>query len=239
MKTSRIFILVFGLVGLGMSVAEIYILKDVLGFRARAVEVQGEVVDMVASRGSKGGTMYAPRVRYTVPAAEGGPGASYEITGGVRSSSRGYDIGERVTVLYSPDAPAAGRLKTFMEQWFLALIFGVFATVFSAIALGFAIGEFRRQRMHAWLADRGMTVQARITEVARNTSVRVGGRSPWVIHAQWQHPVTRKVHVFQSENLWFDPRPYVDGRDQCPVRVDADNPGRYRVDIEWLPKTAD
>ena len=37
---------------------------------------------------------------------------------------------------------------------------------------------------------------------------------------------------------WPLPSEYVDRRDQCPVRVDADDPSRYRVDIEWLPKQA-
>jgi len=234
----RLFILIFGLVGLGMGVGEFFILKQLYEFRSQAQVAQGEVVDFVSSRGRKGGTMYAPRVRYAIPAPEGGAGAEYEIVARVSSSGRSFDIGERVAVLYRPDAPADGRLDSFAESWLLPLIFGFFTLVFGGIAAGFLLAELRKRRLHAWLQHSGMTVQARINEVARNTRWKVNGRSPWVIRAQWQHPVTQKIHVFQSENLWYDPSEYIDGRDQCPVRVDADDPSRYRVDIEWLPKQA-
>ncbi len=234
----RLFILIFGLVGLGMGIGEFFILKNVLEFRANAVVAEGEVVDFVTSRGSKGGTMYAPVVRYSVPAAEGGDGASYEARGSVSSSSRGYDIGERVAVMYLPDAPADGRIRNFMEQWFLATLFGFFTLVFGGVAVGFLVAEIRRHRMYAWLQHSGMTVQARINEVGKNTSLKVNGRSPWVIRAQWQHPVTQQIHVFESENLWYDPSEFVGDREQIPVRVDADDPTRHRVDISWLPKKA-
>jgi hypothetical protein len=234
----RLFIIIFGLVGLGMGIGEFFILKSVFEFRSQAVAVPGEVVDFVTSRGSKGGTMYAPVVRYNVPAPEGGIGASYEARGSVSSSSRGYDLGERVEVLYLPDAPAEGRIGSFMEQWFLPLIFGVFTTVFGGIALAFIGVEIRKRRMYTWLQHSGMTIQARINEVGKNTSLKVNGRSPWVIRAQWQHPVTQEMHVFESENLWYDPNEFIGDREQIPVRVDADDPRRHRVDLSWLPKKA-
>jgi len=44
--------------------------------------------------------------------------------------------------------------------------------------------------------------------------------------------------LFESENLWFDPSEFISSRQQVPVRVDADDPRRHRVDISWLPKAA-
>ena len=52
----RLFILIFGLVGLGMGVGEIFILKNLYDFRSQALVTEGEVVDFVTSRGRKGGT---------------------------------------------------------------------------------------------------------------------------------------------------------------------------------------
>ncbi len=234
----RLFIIIFGLVGLGTGIGEFFVLKSVFEFRSQAVVVPGEVVDFVSSRGSKGGTMYAPVVRYRVAAPEGGIGASYEAPGSVSSSSRGYHLGERVEVLYLPDAPAEGRIDSFMEQWLLPLILGIFALVFGGIAVAFIGVEIRKRRIYAWLQHSGMTVQARINEVGKNTSLKINGRSPWVIRAQWQHPVTQEMHVFESENLWYDPSEFLGDREQIPVRVDADDPTRHRVDISWLPKKA-
>ncbi len=234
----RLFILIFGLIGLGMGIGEFFVLKQVLEFRSQAVAVEGKVVDFVQSRGSKGGSLYAPRVRYNVPAAQGGVGQTYEITANISSSARGYDLGERVAVLYRLDAPAQGRIDSFIEQWFLATLFGAFTVIFGGIALGLVIAELRKRKMHSWLAHSGMSVQARIVEVGKNTSLKINGRSPWVIRAQWQHPVTQAVHLFESENLWFDPSEFISSRQQVPVRVDADDPRRHRVDISWLPKAA-
>lgn len=238
MNVSRLFILVFGLVGLGMGIADFYIVRNLLAFRAEAVQTEGTVVGFVTSRGSKGGTMYTPQVRYDIPAPEGGIAASHEIRGSVSSSSRSYDIGEKVVVYYRPQQPEDGRIGSFMEQWFLPLIFSLFALVFGGIAASFLVSEVRQARMYAWLATHGMTVQARISEVGKNYSLKVNGRSPWVIRAQWQHPVTQAVHVFESENLWYDPGQFIGERKDIPVRVDADDPKRYRVDIGWLPKKA-
>lgn len=234
----RLFIVIFGLIGLAMGVAEYFAIRHAVDFRAGAYAVEGEVIDFERSRGSKGGTMYAPRVRYVVPQPEGGVAETYDIVGSVRSSSRSYDIGEKVSVLYRPEAPGDGRIGSFMEQWFLVTLLGGFTAVFGGVAVGFIVAEVRRKRMYDWLVHSGMTVQARIIEVGKNTNLKVNGRSPWAIRAQWQHPVTQAVHVFQSENLWFDPSPFLADREQVPVRIDADQPKRHRVDISWLPKSA-
>lgn len=236
MAVTRAISLIFGLVGLAMSAAALWVVWSMVEFRAHAVRTDGEVIGFVTSRGSKGGTMYSPQVRYSIPAPEGGPGASYEIRGSVSSSSRSYEIGDRVPVWYQPEHPENGRIDSFMEQWFFPLIFGFFGVVFGGIATGFIVAEWRQRRLYAWLATHGMTVQAKLLEVGRNYNLKVNGRSPWVLRAQWQHPVTHAVHVFESEYLWYDPSDYVGERKEVPVRVDADDPGRHRVDISWLPK---
>ncbi|GMU42908.1 MAG: DUF3592 domain-containing protein [Xanthomonadales bacterium] len=235
-KVSWIFILVFGLVGAGAGIGEYFILASHFRFRADAVRVDGELVGYQRHRGGKGGTVYAPRVRYVVPAPEGGAGVAHEVVGSVRSSWRGWNPGDKVPVWYRSSAPEEARIGSFMEQWFVPLLLGVFALLFGGIATGFLLAELRRIRTWRWLEHSGMSVQARIVEVDRDSSVKVNGRSPWVIRAQWQHPVTQTVHVFTSERLWFDPAPFVAGREQIGVRVDADDPRRHRVDIDWLPK---
>ncbi len=234
----RLFLSIFCFFGLGMAALNVFLIRDVLRFREGAAVAQGEVIGFRSSRGKKGGTMYAPIVRYAVPLAEGGVGKSYEVTGSVSSSNPGYDEGDRVEVLFHPDRPAEGRIKSFMEQWFGPLIVSLFALVFNAIWLGFAAYQIRQRRMFAWLEQNGMPVQAKLVEVRRNTSLKVNGRSPWVIDAQWQHPLTGTLHRLCSENVWFDPSDYVKGRDQLDARVDADDPRRHRVDLSFLPKAA-
>lgn len=232
----RMFIAVFAAFGIGIAVLEVWLVRDVLSFRSAALRTEGEVIGFSTSRGSKGGTMYTPRVRFALPAAEGGTEREIEISGSVSSSSRGYRLGEKVSVLYQPDFPEDARINSFMEQWFPVAIVSFFTLVFNAIWIGFVVAAVRTRRMYGWLDQFGMTVQAKLTEVGKNTSLKVNGRSPWVIRAQWLHPVRNTVHLLTSENLWFDPSPYLAGVEEVSVRIDADNPRRHRIDLSFLPK---
>lgn len=232
----RLFIGIFALFGIGIAAFELWLVRDVLSFRGTAVSTKGEVIGFSTSRGSKGGTMYTPRVRFALPGAEGGTEREITISGSVSSSSRGYRLGEHVGVLYQPDFPDDARINSFMEQWFPVAIVSVFTLMFNGIWIGFVVAAVRRRRMYDWLDQFGMTVQAKLTEVGKNTALKVNGRSPWVIRAQWLHPVRNTVHLLTSENLWFDPSPYLGGVEDVTVRIDADNPRRHRIDLSFLPK---
>ena len=45
------------------------------------------------------------------------------------------------------------------------------------------------------------------------------------------------MHVFESDNVWFDPTSYVKGR-KITVFIENDNPKKYLVDLSFLPKLA-
>ena len=55
------------------------------------------------------------------------------------------------------------------------------------------------------------------------------------IAAQWQHPSTSKVYVFHSENIWFDPTPYVKGQ-TIGALVNFSEPREYLLDTGFLPE---
>jgi hypothetical protein len=233
----RFFILVFGLVGLAMGAAAGWALWDTLSFRAGAMRAEGVVVDMYSVRsGTRQSVSSGPAVRFSAPGAERGEEVSYEFSSRIQSDPPAYHVGERVAVLYRPENPADARIDGFTEQWFLPLLFGLFGVVFGGVALGFMVAQIRKRRMWRWLEEHGMPVDADVLEVGKDYSLKVNGRSPWVLRAQWQHPLTQAVHVFESEHIWFDPTPFMGDRRKLTVRVDADDPKRHRVDIGFLPK---
>jgi hypothetical protein len=79
-------------------------------------------------------------------------------------------------------------------------------------------------------------IMATVVDVSLNSQLRVNGRSPWRIHAQWLDPATNKVHVFDSEDMWFDPAPYLDP--EIRVLVDPNGVSRYWVDVNTPPEMA-
>jgi hypothetical protein len=185
------------------------------------------VIDLVRTGSSRG---VAPLVQFTTS-----DGRTLHITGSVSSSPPAYETGEHVRVLYEATNPNAARIDSKIEMWFLPMLFGGLGAVFASIGGGFLAYLVRRRRLREWLALNGMHVKAKFEGVIYDTSIRVNGRNPWRLTAQWQHPVTQKIYSFRSDMIWFDPTPYVQ-REQLDVTVNADNPRQYVVDTSFLPQ---
>ncbi|MNC77488.1 hypothetical protein D3C75_1294550 [compost metagenome] len=58
-----------------------------------------------------------------------------------------------------------------------------------------------------------------------------------MIRSQWLNPRTSEVHLFESDNIWFDPSDYLKD-ESISVFIDKKNPKKYHVDISFLPKIA-
>jgi hypothetical protein len=220
---------VFGLVGLVFLVVAIFTVRSELAFRAVAISAPGTVVDLEPTSGSRGGTTYKPVFEFTDRDDH-----LHRVTGSVASSPPSFKRGEAVRVLYQPENPDQAHLDSFMDTWFLPLIFGTLGTVFTSIAGGCLIYGLRRRTRRTSLIASGTRIQARVDGVEHDRNTSVNGRNPWRIVAQWQHPVDQKVYVFRSDSIWFDPTPYL--HQSVDVLVDIDHPHRYVMDTDFLPK---
>lgn len=49
----------------------------------------------------------------------------YTIISTVSSSPPAFKVGETVTVLYEPGAPADGTIQSFLELWFVPMVLGI------------------------------------------------------------------------------------------------------------------
>lgn len=88
------------------------------------------------------------------------------------------------------------------------------------------------------LRQQGQVVQANYQSVNVNHSFSINGRHPYLIVCQWLNPTTGVLHRLESDNIWFDPTPYISS-DKIKVFVDRKNPGKYHVDLSFLPESAD
>jgi len=223
----------FPAIGAAMLLGAIAIAVSQQRFESQALRAQGVVVDHRFSRSddsSSGGT-YCPIVRFT--AADG---QRIEFAGGVCSQPRAENVGDTVAVLYRGDDPRDARIDSFLTRWLAVMVVGGLGGVFFAIGLLAVMPGLRGRRIAADLRASGVAVQADVVEVARDSSIKVNGRSPWRIHAQWRDPASGKIHLFRSDMLWFDPSEYVG--EQVSVLIRPGMPKRYWMDTRFLPELA-
>lgn len=199
---------------------------DLWSDRKHRVHVTGTVV--ANTKRCHKGCSYRPVVEY--PAA----GGRYAVTGTVGNSDPVFAVGETVTVLVDPNDPREARIDHWTESGFGILFGGFFFLVFGGIG-GFSLYAWRReQSRNRWAQSQGTPVQATLIGVERDRRVKLNGRSPFRIAAQWQNPRDGQTYTFHSESMWADPARALAGRTQIAVRLDPDNPKRYWMDTRFL-----
>ena len=142
-------------------------------------------------------------------------------------------LGIVFTILGLGIAALATTLVLMLREPLLGLV-AVPGIIFFVLGLAFLAAVSRRRRDRAWLAENGRTIQADIIGVQYNPRVRLNGRCPLVLQCQAVNPADGKVYVFESDSLWFDPTPFLDGQTTMPVLVDPDDYHRYQMLTEGI-----
>ena len=229
MKTMRIISWVFPIVGVLLLVGALLLWNHSRQFVASAHTAQGTVVELIESRDSDGST-YKPVVRFTAV-----DGREVTYTESFSGNPPPYEVGETVEVLFNTDKPHKARIKGFMSLWLGSTILGGMGLIFAAIGGGIFFASVSGRRKKNYLMAYGNAIQTDLQGVDLNTSLEINGRNPWRISSQWLDPLTNKMRVFHSENLWFDPTEFVTAR-QVTVLLDPKNPKRYHMDVSFLPE---
>lgn len=231
MKTIAIIKYVFSAIGIAMIAGALYWVQNTRAYLAQAGSAQGTVVDLVRSSSSSSST-YAPVVRFVTAKGE-----KIEFTSGTGSNPPSYSQGESVEVLYQPGAPRDARINGFVSLWLGPMIVGGIGSIFFLIGGGIALASVLQGRKEEYLRQNGTRILTTFQSVELNTSLAVNGRHPFRVFTQWTNPSTSEIHVFESENLWFDPSPHINNR-TITVFIEPGNPKKYYVDLSFLPKLA-
>ncbi len=229
MKVLSIVKYIFTVAGLGMLIGAFYSFNNTREFLSDALTTQGKVVELVRSRSSDSIT-YRPVVEFTTQ-----DGLTIEFASSSGSNPPSYTRGEAVDVVYQESSPERAEINSFFSLWGAATVLGLLGSVFFIIGFSIIVLARRKRRKIQVLKKNGVPIKAEVTGVAINTSVQANGRSPYQIVSQWQNPATSKIHVFSSENIWFDPSDYILG-EQITVLIERNNPEKYYVDISFLPE---
>ncbi|NMY30709.1 DUF3592 domain-containing protein [Pseudomonas sp. WS 5412] len=232
MKVLSVFKYVFSIVGVALLISALFVYKNTSDFLLNAVSAQGTIIDLVQSRSSES-VSYHPVVKFI-----DADGQEVEFTSSTGGSASSYPLGKIVEVLYLPHDVKDARVKSFFALWGAALLMAILGAGFAFIGAIIFLFGMLRGRKKAYLQRSGVAVEAQIQAVELNQSLSMNGQNPFVILCQWLNPVSRQLHVFKSENIWFDPSPYIE-QDAIKVLIEKDNPKKYYVDISFLPKLAD
>jgi Protein of unknown function (DUF3592) len=232
-KMNSVNVIKYGFTALGilLLLVAMYLVQQTRTFYREASKAQGTVIDLVRGRSSSSRT-YAPVVRFVTEAGE-----SIEFTSDTGSNPPSYSEGEIVEVLYRPETPHAARINGFFALWLGPLVSSGLGTVFTLIGGAMLSAPMLAARKQAHLRQSGTCIVTTFQSVGENTGITVNGRHPFRVFTQWTNPATSQIHVFESENLWFDPAPYINTRD-IAVFIERNNPKRYFVDLSFLPKLA-
>lgn len=219
----------FTLLGIGMLIGAYLLYKNTEAFIEHSWVANGIVVELVQSRSSDSIT-YKPIIEF-----ETGSGERIEFVSTTSSNPPSYSTGESVEVIYQQDAPNKAKINSFLYLWLGPLMLAGLGGVFFTTGFSLVLYTRTKHLKTAQLQVAGVAVKANYQSVERNASLTVNGKHPFKITAQWINPATGELHIFESDNIWFDPTNYIK-TEQLTVLIENGNPKKYSMDVDFLPK---
>ena len=166
-----------------------------------------------------------PTIVFTTP-----DGRRIRIVGTVSASPSPYEVGERITVFYDPEDPYRFVIDSFVERWFLPLLFGGLGVVLGIAGIALVRSGRRLGGAARHLRRHGVPVEGRIVGFERNQSVRINGRHPWHVVVEW---TSEAGNTRRERSGMLTDSPLERLRIGAPVQVFVDpaRPGHFWIDL--------
>jgi Protein of unknown function (DUF3592) len=213
----------FLLIGIGLLAGAGVVYFNTSKFVAGARTAQGTVVALKSG---------APEVKFRAQ-----DGREVQFTSSVSSKPPAYSVGEKVEVLYRPDRPEDAEVNAFMSLWLGVIILGALGSGFSVVGAAMVLGLGSGKPADPTLRLSGMSIQTDFQGVERDTNYNLGSRHAFFVVSQWKNPATGDIHLFRSDPLWYDPTSHMK-TGKITVYIERGNPGKYFMDVSFLPKAA-
>ena len=234
MKRTSVSHYVFAAMGFCMLLGALYFYQNTQDFLKNAVTTNGTVIENERSthrrKGRSEAVTYHPVIAFKTD-----NGSALEFTSSAGTNKKTYAKGDVVEVLYLKSSPQEAKMNSFFSLWGVSVILGALGAVFLIVGYSIIFFAGQRRKKIAYLKQNGVAVTALVKEVAVNTKLKVNGKRPYQIIAQWNNPRTSTPLTLKSENIWFDPAPHIKD-DKISVLIDRENPKTYYVDISFLPE---
>jgi hypothetical protein len=226
MRTITIVKYTFAIIGLFLLIGCIVFSITTKQFIDKAIVATGTVVSMEMSTSGSGPDTYRPVVTFQTVNSE-----TIQFTSSSGSSPASYRVGQGVEVIYDPESPDNAKIKSFQSLWLGSMIFGVLGIMFSSFGFGMILHGKKRGNVIQRLKEFGLPIETQFHGVEENEKISVNRRHPYRIVSHWTKD--NELHVFRSENLWFDPSDRIES-DKITVWVDPNNMKKYYMDIAFL-----
>lgn len=125
-----IFTLLFAAIGVAALGGAWMLRQHQRAVAAERVHVKGTIVRLQERRGSRGGTSYAPVVRFRTT-----DGRDVEVVSSVGGMKILWRIGKEVDVMYDAHDPQSADVDSWMTQWMPSVILAVIGFAFLYAAL--------------------------------------------------------------------------------------------------------
>lgn len=123
--------IVFTLLGGLFILLALFLFMRTRMFLAKAQETKGTITEMIAKRGSKGGTSYSPVYEFRTIT-----GQMVKVEESLSTNPPRFQVGQTVDVLYDPENPQSARVKNWMSLYFMSALFGFLGFTFFSIGAG-------------------------------------------------------------------------------------------------------
>ena len=97
-----------------------------------------------------------------------------------------------------------GLMLRGADRLFL-LIFGGMGLIFLLTGTAMLLFGWQKRKLLRRIVAEGHFITATVTSVQPNYNVRVNGRCPYFAECCFTDPVTGAIHLFRSQNIYFDP----------------------------------
>lgn len=150
-----------------------------------------------------------------------------------KSYSSQIKNGDKITVFYNKENPSIICIEDVNANGGAFIGIG---GVILIIGLGFAINKSNNSVNKAEIIKTGKKIQAGLEDIVYDTKTTSNGKHPYYIVCSWKNKIDGKTYKFRSDNLWYDPNPYIKklNLERIPVYIIPSNPKQYHVAVEEI-----
>lgn len=179
-------------------------------------------------------TLYTPRIFFVTATGE-----TFDFYSRTSTNFSLYSSGEKVRILYNPKNPYEAELDKFFPLWGGCTTLIFLGLIFTPVSVILYLPSTSKRHKFPINDTNSLVLQTSYLFTQRNSSICINGDSPYTILTRWIDPQNNhKSYTFKSENLWYDPQPFIEQRQltHISVRVACGDYSLYTMYISLLPQ---